>query len=182
MSENPARMRTPYQLDDELQPFDVTPIAEAPSPAIDYTRIDPDDPYCPTVLREPAAAAVTHTGPSTMTDAEILVQSVLDAGVAELVDADTSDEVIAALVTAAELGHRQPIPGLTEALTSIREAELDEHAQRMELADVLADIRAASGVQIASLVTAAEAGRGGAIEGLARALVARMSEEMARRQ
>lgn len=127
------------------------------------------------------AESMLSPKPTTMSADQVLVQSVLDAGVDELVDADTSDEVIAALVTAAELGHRQPIPGLTEALTSIREAELDEHAQRMELADVLADIRATTGVQIASLVTAAEAGRGGAIEGLAHAVVARMSEEMARR-
>ncbi|TXI54409.1 hypothetical protein [Mycolicibacterium mageritense] len=132
-------------------------------------------------LCEAAAAPISHAGPATMSPDQVLVQSVLDAGVAELVDAKTSDEVIAALVTAAELGHDEPIPGLREALVSIRDGERDGHAARMELADVLADVRAASGVQIASLVTAAEAGRGGAIEGLARAVTARVSEEMQRR-
>ncbi|MDO3110492.1 hypothetical protein [Mycobacteroides abscessus] len=127
---------------------------------------------------EAAAAAVSHAGPANMSADEIVVQSVLDAGVAELITADTPDTVIAALVTAAELGNGGPIPGLTEALTSIRVGERDEHEARMELADVLTDIRAASGVQIASLVTAAEAGRGGAIEGLARAVVARMAERL----
>lgn len=148
-----------------------------------------EDPYTPTVLRkspaEPQQAPEDfrfyNSAPATMTDAEILVQSVLDAGVAELITAHTPDAEIAALVSAAELGYRQPIPGLQEALTSIRAAERDKRASLMELADALADF-AAEGVQIAALATAAEAGRGGSIEGLARAVKAQLAAQTTARR
>lgn len=53
----------------------------------------------------------------------IVIRSVLDGGVAELVDADTSDTALNALVTAAEAGYGSPIPGLLAELELLRAAE-----------------------------------------------------------
>lgn len=59
--------------------------------------------------------------------AAVLVQSVLDAGVAELITAATSDSELDAIVTVAQAGHGAPIPGLREELRRVRDAERDEH-------------------------------------------------------
>lgn len=104
------------------------------------------------------AADITAT---TMSDGEILVQSVLDHGVAELISAATPDADIATLVAAAELGHGGQIRGLSEALVSIRDGE------RAELVAALMDL--AGGVPMTSLITAVEAGAGRTIEGLSHA-------------
>ncbi|MBX8687420.1 hypothetical protein GO011_08250 [Mycobacterium sp. 20091114027_K0903767] len=55
--------------------------------------------------------------------AAVLVQSVLDGGVAELVTASTTDTELDAIAVAAEAGHGAPIPELREELGRLRDAE-----------------------------------------------------------
>lgn len=56
----------------------------------------------------------------------VLIQSVLDAGVDELVTAEATDEELSTIVTAAEAGYGKPIPGLRRELELLREAERED--------------------------------------------------------
>lgn len=69
-------------------------------------------------LREAVTAeAATRTGD------QIVVRSVLDNGVGELITHATTDAEIAAYVVAAEAGSGGPLPGLREELIRLRDAE-----------------------------------------------------------
>ncbi|SKM35504.1 Uncharacterised protein [Mycobacteroides abscessus subsp. abscessus] len=61
-------------------------------------------------------------------DTAVLIQSVLDAGVDELVTADMSDADLDVLVTAAEAGYGSAIPGLRRQLGYLRDAEREDAA------------------------------------------------------
>lgn len=74
-------------------------------------------------VRDRARAAVR---PKTMTDEEIVVRSVMDLGVAELITHATTNAEIDALVVAAEAGCGGPIFGLKEELRLLRDAEAAE--------------------------------------------------------
>ncbi|MBE5513781.1 Uncharacterised protein [Mycobacteroides abscessus subsp. abscessus] len=78
-------------------------------------------------VRDRARAAVR---PKSLTDEQLLIQSVLDLGIAELITHATSDAEIDALVIAAEAGAGGPIPGLREELHLLRDAEAAEHRSR----------------------------------------------------
>lgn len=56
----------------------------------------------------------------------VLITSVVDAGVDELVTADTSDADLDVLVTAAEAGYGSAIPGLRRQLGYLRDAERED--------------------------------------------------------
>jgi hypothetical protein len=59
----------------------------------------------------------------TTADNDVLIQSVLDNGVAELINAGTTDAGLDAYVVAAEAGNGGPIPGLREELHRLRDAQ-----------------------------------------------------------
>lgn len=67
---------------------------------------------------------------------QVLIRSVLDGGVDELVTAETNDTELDLLVTAAEAGYGQPIPGLRRQLELLREGE---QAHRVHSRYVLSD-------------------------------------------
>ncbi|MFV8137446.1 hypothetical protein ACNQR7_07730 [Mycolicibacterium senegalense] len=79
-------------------------------------------------VRDRARAAVPR--PKTLTDEELLVRSVMDLGLAELITHSTTDAEITAYVIAAEAGAGGPIPGLREELHLLRDAEAAEHRSR----------------------------------------------------
>lgn len=68
-------------------------------------------------VRDQERAAVR---PKTMTDEELIVQSVLDLGVADLITYRTTDAEIDAYGVAAEAGAGGPVFGLREELTRLR--------------------------------------------------------------
>lgn len=68
-----------------------------------------------------AAMATAEAG-----DSLVLIRSVLDGGVDEVVTAETSDAQLDLLVTAAEAGHGGSIPGLRHELELLRDAERDD--------------------------------------------------------
>lgn len=74
-------------------------------------------------VRDRARAAVR---PKTLTDEELLVRSVMDLGLAELITHSTTDAEITAYVTAAEAGAGGPVFGLVEELHLLRDAEAAE--------------------------------------------------------
>lgn len=80
------------------------------------------------LLRSQLRAAAMATAESG--DTAVLIRSVLDGGVDELVTAETTDTELDLLVTAAEAGHGQPIPGLHHELELLREAERGEQPIR----------------------------------------------------
>ncbi|SIF25575.1 hypothetical protein [Mycobacteroides abscessus] len=82
-------------------------------------------------VRDQMRAAVR---PKTMTDEELIVQSVLDLGVAELITHSTRDEQIAGLVIAAEAGAGGPLPGLHAELIRLRDAEHVEWRAQVDAA------------------------------------------------
>ncbi|MGV7586302.1 hypothetical protein PJI74_01040 [Mycobacterium kansasii] len=63
---------------------------------------------------------------ATSADSMVLIRSVLDGGVDELVTANTTDSELDVLVTAAEAGYGQPIPGLRRELELLRDGECDD--------------------------------------------------------
>lgn len=65
----------------------------------------------------------------------VLIQSVLDGGVDELVTASTTDADLDVLVTAAEAGYGSAIPGLRRELELLREAEREGAGSAPWLAD-----------------------------------------------
>lgn len=79
-------------------------------------------------VRDQMRAAVR---PKTLTDEEIVVQSVLDLGIAELITHATTNEQIDAYVTAAEAGAGGPLFGLKAELTRLRDAEAAEAAEQL---------------------------------------------------
>ncbi|WP_018601034.1 hypothetical protein [Mycobacterium sp. 155] len=87
-----------------------------------------------TTLRDELRAIAAESARLTMalTDTEMVVRSVMDLGVAELVDHATTDEQIAAYVTAAEAGNGSPIFGLAEELHMLRDAERADWEQERE--------------------------------------------------
>ncbi|CPS11026.1 Uncharacterised protein [Mycobacteroides abscessus] len=58
----------------------------------------------------------------------VLIQSVLDGGVDELVTAEATDEELSTIVTAAEAGYGKPILGLRRELELLRACERDDAA------------------------------------------------------
>lgn len=82
-------------------------------------------------IRDQERAAVR---PKMMTDEEIVVQSVMDLGVAELIHHRTTDEEIDAYVTAVEAGAGAPIFGLKEGLTTLRDAEYSDWRAQVDAA------------------------------------------------
>ncbi|MBE5513792.1 Uncharacterised protein [Mycobacteroides abscessus subsp. abscessus] len=68
-----------------------------------------------------AAMATAEAG-----DSLVLIRSVLDGGVDELISAATTDTELEVLVTAAEAGHGGSIPGLRRELELLRDAERDD--------------------------------------------------------
>lgn len=76
-------------------------------------------------LRTHLRAAAMATAASAASD-RLLIRSVLDGGVDELVTAETTDAQLDLLVTAAEAGHGQPIPGLRRELELLREGERED--------------------------------------------------------
>lgn len=57
---------------------------------------------------------------------QVLIQSVLDAGVDELVTADTTEADLDTIVTAAEAGYGAAIPGLRRELELLRDSERED--------------------------------------------------------
>lgn len=84
-------------------------------------------------LRDRARATVR---PKSLTDEELLIQSVLDLGIAELITHATNDAEIDALVIAAEAGAGGPIPGLREELHLLRDAEAAEFRSRVDFTTI----------------------------------------------
>ncbi|SHX66383.1 Uncharacterised protein [Mycobacteroides abscessus subsp. abscessus] len=78
-------------------------------------------------LRDARDRARATVRPKSLTDEELLIQSVLDLGIAELITHATSDAEITAYVTAAEAGAGGPVFGLAEELRVLRDAEAAEH-------------------------------------------------------
>ncbi|SKR41428.1 Uncharacterised protein [Mycobacteroides abscessus subsp. abscessus] len=86
-------------------------------------------------LRSFLRAAAMSTAASATSD-RLLIQSVLDGGLDELISAETTDTELDLLVTAAEAGHGQPILGLRRQLELLREGE---QAHRVHSRYVLSD-------------------------------------------
>ncbi|MBN7296631.1 hypothetical protein [Mycobacteroides abscessus] len=83
-------------------------------------------------VRDRARAAVPR--PKTLTDEELLVRSVMDLGLAELITHSTTDAEITAYVTAAEAGAGGPVFGLAEELHLLRDAEHVEWRAQVDAA------------------------------------------------
>lgn len=77
-----------------------------------------------------AAMATAEAG-----DSLVLIQSVLDGGLDELISAETTDTELDLLVTSAEAGHGGAIPGLRRELTALRDAEREDASSAPWLAD-----------------------------------------------
>lgn len=76
-------------------------------------------------LRTELRAAAMAAAASAASD-RLLIRSVLDGGVDELVTAETPDAELDTIVTAAEAGHGGAIPGLRHELELLRDAERDD--------------------------------------------------------
>lgn len=72
--------------------------------------------------------------PRTLADEQLLVRSVMDLGVAELITYRTTNEEIAAYVVAAEVGAGGPLFGLKEELTTLRDQEIAEWRVKVDVA------------------------------------------------
>lgn len=79
-------------------------------------------------LRSFLRAAAMATAASAASD-RLLIRSVLDGGLDEVVTAETTDAQLDLLVTAAEAGHGGAIPGLRRELELLREAERGDTAK-----------------------------------------------------
>lgn len=85
-------------------------------------------------LRSFLRAAAMATAASAASD-RLVIRSVLDGGVDELISADTTDTQLDTIVTAAEAGYGQPIPGLHHELELLRDAEREDASSAPWLAD-----------------------------------------------
>lgn len=88
------------------------------------------------LLRTELRRAAIDTA-DTSADSLVLIRSVLDGGVDELVTAETPDAELDTIVTAAEAGHGGAIPGLRRELELLREAEREDARPSRLLDDLL---------------------------------------------
>ncbi|MFV8137459.1 hypothetical protein ACNQR7_07795 [Mycolicibacterium senegalense] len=79
-------------------------------------------------LRTELRAAAMATA-ATAADTALVIRSVLDGGLDEVVTANTTDAELDVLVTAAEAGHGGAIPGLRRELELLRAAECDDTSE-----------------------------------------------------
>ncbi|MBE5469576.1 hypothetical protein [Mycobacteroides abscessus] len=83
-----------------------------------------------TQLRAAAMATAATTA-----DTALVIRSVLDGGVDELVTANTTDAELDVLVTAAEAGYGRSIPGLRRELELLREGEREDRTSAPWIGD-----------------------------------------------